>query len=127
MNEVRDGMSQYRSRLPTAPELEQRSAAYFAACDEAGRRYTRPGLLVALGITEPVAQRWLGQSGGRADVLRRGLLRVMDDLEQRDDAKSLFLLKQPCYGGYRDKPEDAPQARPAMDVRVCFQGEDYGR
>ena len=121
-------MVQYRSRLPTAAELEQRSAAYFAACDEAGRRYTRPGLLVALGITEPVAQRWLGQSGQRADVLRRGLLRVLDDLEQRDDPKSLFLLKQACYGGYRDKPEDTPAAAgQTMDVRVCFQGEDYGR
>ena len=112
---------------PSLAALERRAEGYFAACDEAGRRYTRPGLLVALGITEEAAQVWLGQHGERAELLRRGLLRVQDDLEQRDDAKSLFLLKQPCYGGYRDKPEEtAPKGGGALEVRVCFRGEDYG-
>ena len=115
-----------RKGAPTVADLEARSQAYFDACDQTGRRYTRPGLLVALGITEATAQAWLGKRGGRAEVLRRGLLRVMDDLEQRDDAKSLFLLKQPCYGGYRDKPEDTGGGG-ALEVRVCFQGADYGQ
>ena len=117
-----------REREPDAEELAHRSAAYFAACDETDRRYTRPGLLVALGITEKRAEAWLkseSDRGGRTTVLRQGLLRVMDDLEQRDDAKSLFLLKQACYGGYRDKPEDGKGG--AAEVRICFQGEDYGK
>lgn len=116
-----------RKGPPSVQALERRAEAYFDACDQAARRYTRPGLLVALGITEDTARTWLGQHGERADLLRRGLLRVMDDLEQRDDAKSLFLLKQPCYGGYRDKPEEnVSKGGGALEVRVCFRGEDYG-
>lgn len=119
-----------REKQADIQELERRGCAYFDGCDAAGRRYTRPGLLVALGIDEETAQAWLadrsGKRRGEAEVLRRGLLRVVDDLEQREDAKSLFLLKQPCYGGYRDKPEEGGKGG-AVDVRVCFQGADFGK
>ncbi len=102
--------------------------AYFDACDEAGRRYTRPGLLLALDLTEEEAQLWLTDKkfAPQAAELRRGLMRIIDALEQRDDTRSLFLLKQPCYGGYRDKPDEGKGG--VVEVRISFQeeGAQYG-
>ena len=49
--------------------------------------------------------------------------RIQDDLEQRTDTMSLFRLKQPCYGGYTDKPSnDGGQ----LNVNITFGGGDSG-
>ena len=117
-------------RRQDAAALRAQCDAYFDACDAAGRRYTRPGLFVALDLTEETAQAWLEDDSKKyaplAAELRRGLLRIVDALEQRDDNRSLFLLKQPCYGGYRDKPTEDSSG--TMEVRVSFQGagDTYG-
>lgn len=114
-----------------APEdFRARCEGYFASCDQEGRRYTRPGLLVALGLSEKRAEALLkirkGKNAAQAETLRNGLLRIIDSLEQREDPKSLFLLKQPCYGGYREKPEESGGG--TLDVKISFQGgEQFGR
>ena len=56
------------------------------------------------------------------EVVGGAMDRIRDELEQGQGNVSLLLLKQPCYGGYTDKPE----SRPAGPVRVIFGGEKGG-
>lgn len=118
-------------RIPPAEDFRAKCRGYFDACDQEGRRYTRPGLLVALDLSERRAEGLLHSKGSKyseqAEILRKGLLRIIDALEQREDSKSLFLLKQPCYGGYREKPEESGGGG-TLDVKISFQGgEEFGR
>ena len=51
---------------------------------------------------------------------------IRDEMEQGKDSVSVFLLKQPCYGGYADKP--APEEKGGGGLHVSFGGEgkEYG-
>lgn len=92
----------------TGEELERLCGSYFAQCGEEGKKYTRPGLILHLGISEEIFDAWAGNAGGKYPeaslVLKKAILQMRDDLEQRSDTMSLFRLKQSCYGGYTDRP-----------------------
>ena len=105
-------------------ELEGRCGEYFARCEEDGRKSTRPGLMLALGLTEERFSAWLCNEEGRypeeSEVLQRAMLRMRDELEQRSDTKSVFLLKQRCYGGYTDRPGE--ETGREVKIAVTFGG-----
>ncbi|SBW02323.1 conserved hypothetical protein [uncultured Eubacteriales bacterium] len=110
----------------TREELETRVKQYFDYCDENGRKYTKPGLILYLDISEDTFDNWLNNDGGKYTelfgVLKRAMVRMRDDLEQRGDTMSLFRLKQACYGGYSDRPtEDSGQG---IKVAVSFGAGD---
>ena len=110
---------------PTKAAAERRIREYMAQCDERGRRPTRPGLRVALGVNEEeMAAIEAGRGNWKElrEVVGRAMDQIRDELEQGSGNVSLLLLKQPCYGGYVDKPE--PQA--AGPLRVIFGGEKGG-
>lgn len=119
----REGAVEY-----TKEELEDKCKAYFALCDDDGKKYTKPGLILYLNLPEDTFDGWLRDEEGKyaelSGVLKKAMIRMRDDLEQRNDTMSLFRLKQPCYGGYSDRPtEDKGQG---IRVSVRF-GQDDGK
>lgn len=110
----------------TGEELEVLCGRYFDHCDETGRKYTKPGLVLHLGLPEETFDAWLRDEDGKytehSGVLKRAMIRMRDDLEQRNDTMSLFRLKQPCYSRYLDRPaEDGGQG---LQVSVSFGKSD---
>lgn len=106
-----------------SPEgLESKCKQYFSICDDDGKKYTLPGLILYLDIAESTFHLWVsddkGDYGELSKVLKKAILRMRDDLEQRADTMSLFRLKQCCYGGYSDRPvEDSGHG---IQVNVSF-------
>ena len=113
-----------RTSYYTAPELDQACADYFADCDANGRRPTKPGLLLWLGVTEREWSVWEeGEPGYKRHpaVCKKALLEIRDRLEQRTDTAAIFLLKQKAYGGYSDRPE--ANTAGGIKIQVSF-GKD---
>lgn len=110
----------------TPEQLENKCNQYFSSCEEGGRKYTQPGLILFLGIAESTFNVWLNNDKGKytevSEVLKKAMLRMRDDLEQRGDTMSLFRLKQPCYGGYADRP--CEEVGGGISVSVSFGGEE---
>lgn len=110
---------------PSRAAAERRIRDYLAGCDEKGRRPTRPGLRAALGVSEAemeAIEAGRGRWKELREVVGRAMDRIRDELEQGSGNVSLLLLKQPCYGGYTDKP----QAQSSGPLRVIFGGEKGG-
>ena len=112
--------------LYTPERLEERCNSYFADCTERDRKPTRPGLCLWLDISEDTFKNYERGEGGYKRLsppIKKAMQRIQDDLEQRTDTMSLFRLKQPCYGGYTDKPSnDSGQ----LNVNITFGGGDAG-
>lgn len=87
-------------------EFDRRCQEYLAICKNAGRRPTKPGLAIHLGVTSGTLDKWEKSGEERHKAYTESIKKVMDaisdELQQGKDAMSVFLLKQPCYGGYRD-------------------------
>lgn len=115
------------NEITMEPEaLEGFCAAYFEKCEKDEKNPTKPGLAVYLGISVDTYDRWAKNEDGRhakhAAVLKKAEAIMSDLLQQRKDTMALFLLKQPCYGGYADKqPEDSNQI---LHVKVTFGGKN---
>lgn len=106
----------------TKEELETKCNQYFSQCNDDGKKYTKPGLILYLDVAESTFHLWVsndkGKYGEASSVLKRAMLRMQDDLEQRNDTMSLFRLKQPCYGGYADRPRE--ESGGEVKILVCF-------
>lgn len=107
-------------------ELEGYCAAYFEKCEAEGKNPTKPGLAVYLGISVDTYDRWMKNEDSRhtkhAAVLKKAEAMMSDLLQQRKDTMALFLLKQPCYGGYTDKQAD--DGNQVLRVKVTFGGKN---
>lgn len=112
-----------------ALEIEEIATKYFEACAMTGRRPSKPGLALALNVSVDTMDRWLKPADSekadrhkeRRAVIKKALARMSDELQQRTDSMALFLLKQPCYGGYTDKPQ-GDGAGDTLHVKVTFGG-----
>ena len=113
--------------LFTPEELEAKLGEYLDKCREEGKRPTRPGIRLALNISEDTLLRYEGGEGNYGELarpLKRAMDRIQDELEQGKDSMNIFLLKQPCYGGYADKP--ANDWDRTVNVNISFGGESGG-
>lgn len=73
--------------------VRRKMGAYFEQCDQEGKKYTYPGLQVALGVSREVMEEWSrDRKLGRDLELARAKIR--DGLEQREDQMALFLRRQ---------------------------------
>lgn len=112
-----------------ALEIEEIATRYFEACAMTGRRPSKPGLALALNVSVDTMDRWLKPSDSektdkhkeRRAVIKKALARMSDELQQRTDSMALFLLKQPCYGGYTDKPANE-HSGDQVHIKVTFGG-----
>lgn len=106
-------------------ELEGYCMAYFEWCKAAAKEPTKPGLAVYIGISVDTYDRWVANQDGRhakhAAVLKKAQAVMSDRLQQRKDTMALFLLKQPCYGGYSDAQAD--KGNQVLHVKVSFGGK----
>jgi hypothetical protein len=90
-------------------DLEQEVNEYFQKCLDDGKRATKPGLAVHLGISTATYDRWINATDKphkkHSAILKKAELIMSDRLQQESGAMAIFLSKQPCYGGLSDKQE----------------------
>lgn len=127
MNKDKRGQDWRKGQLKYTPEeLEKKCSQYFSQCDDDDKKYTQPGLILFLDIAESTFNLWVSDDKGKytevSKVLKRAMLRMRDDLEQRGDTMSLFRLKQGCYGGYSDRPQE--DSGHGIQVNVSFGSGD---
>lgn len=93
-------------RIP-GEELAEMIKQYLDQCEQNGKRATKPGLAVFCGISVDTYDKWKANKDGKytkqAAVIKRAELVMSDRLQQESNASAIFLLKQPCYGGYSDR------------------------
>lgn len=110
-------------------DLDSKCESYFAHCKEVDRFPTKPGLALWIGISVDTYDKWCkGEGSGHkalAAILKKAEARMSDDLQQRKDTMALFLLKQPCYGGYADKQQDTGSN--AISINVSFGNESKSK
>lgn len=125
------GRGQGESKHLYTPEtLAERCDEYFNRCEADGKRPTRPGLCLWLDLSIDTLRRYeegKGRYGELAGAVKKAMLRMQDALEQREDSKSIFLLKQPCYGGYSDRPGDDKGGNVQVNITFGGQAEKYGK
>ena len=114
----------------TADELEQKTKEYFAYCDkqEPKRRYTQPGLALHLDMTVDTINEWFKNTEGKysavSGIIKKAYARMSDAFQQEDKAMPLFLLKQPCYGGYADRQDNTGDGQ--ININLSF-GKNNGK
>lgn len=106
-------------------EVERLCEEYIQRCADTGRRATKPGLALYIGISTDTMDRWLKAEDERhkqyTAAIKKAFDCMSDELQQGKDAVSIFLLKQPCYGGYSDR--DGGNLPDHIKVTVSFGGD----
>lgn len=132
----------FAERKLSPDELADGISAYFNDCESQGKRPTKPGLCVFLGISTSTWDNWLREGEGKAvkrDLksgetgehrfaayvwpMKRAMQVIADGLEQRTDTMAMFLLKQQHYGGYTDRG-DSTAGGGVMSINLTF-GETH--
>lgn len=112
----------FHERKLSPSQLADGIDAYFAACKSCNVKPTKPGLCTALGISTSTWDNWVreGEGKGKEYVwpMKKAMQVIADALEQRTDTMALFLLKQPCYGGYTDRADGRQGGN--LSVTVSF-------
>ena len=89
------------------------------------RKPTKAGLCLALGVDEERFDKMANgeepYSKAHKKAIEQARLAVRDALEQRTDTVSIFLLKQPFYGGYSDKQAETGGG---LTIQVQVTGVD---
>jgi len=119
-----------------AQELEAKCAGYLSYCEEGNKKPTWQGLAGALKVTSDTLDKWYKGGNGTADpaiseVLKKTADIMSDKLQQRTDSMSIFLLKNPKYGGFTDRPDMASSGLIAINVSFGNADEkivaEYGK
>lgn len=115
----------------TARELAGMVDAYLAECEAAQEPPTRQGFCRRVGVTLGTLERWDADEAyteHSREIARIGLAcGHFWEKEPLKDPKlanfAMFMLRQPCYGGYRDKPDQA------VSVTIAARGAriNWGR
>lgn len=97
----------------TVAEVRQMVDAYLSECEQEQMPPTRQGFCQRWGVGLRTLENWDNDdlySEHAAEIARVGLAcgQYWERAPLSDPRLanfSMFMLKQPCYGGYRDKPE----------------------
>ena len=103
----------------TPDQLDVKCNEYFAKCDEMGRRYTQPGLALHLDINTDTLNEWFKDKdryNGLSVIIKKAYDRMSDAFQQENQSMALFLLKQPCYGGYADRVDNTSGGLVAINI-----------
>lgn len=106
-------------------DLEQEVNEYFQMCLDEGKRATKPGLAVHLGISTATYDRWIKATDKphkkHAAILKKAELIMSDRLQQETNASAIFMLKQACYGGLTDK-QDSESGGNKITIDILSNG-----
>ena len=115
--------NQRNRKYATAADLEAKCDEYFAACDEKGALYGEAGLALYLRVTISTLRDWYDGKVCQdlQEPIQMAYLRIQSQMESGFQyqekgmvTKSIFLMKQPRFGGYQDKIE----AKQDISVKV---------
>ena len=118
-----------------APEaLEAELAAYFKSVDAAGGIATEQGLANYLGVSVHSLRNWY--DGERCEDLkeptRKAYAQMADRFQQlilRGEKNlvsfAIFMLKQPRFGGYRDRDDTKPETKINISFGANMDEKDF--
>ena len=110
------GKAAKKGRKGLSPkEILEKYTEYLDSCDEEDRRPTWEGFAEFINISSAILldsmklKDEVGKEADRemADALQKIQDSIVNRLMQRNDAMATFLIKQPRYGGYNDKPTNS--------------------
>lgn len=101
-------------KYATAADLRAKCDEYFALCDEKGLLYGEAGLALHLDVAIETLRAWY--DGKKCEDLQHTVQRAYLQIQSQMESgwqyqekgmvtKSIFLMKQPRFGGYQDKIE----------------------
>ena len=112
-------------KYPDVGELYAKIDEYFEHCAANKKRPNKQGLAGYLGVVSDTLTEWAnnpdGKYGELSVAIKKAYDRISDLLQQRTDAMAIISVKQPCYGGFVDKPNDTQDVR--INVKLSFDGK----
>ncbi len=124
-----------RPRKYSPNEILEKYTEYLDLCDEAERRPTWEGFAEFVGISSAALLDSLNNKveegktaeSEMAEVLQKIQDSIVNRLMQRNDAMATFLIKQPRYGGYNDKPVISGGGEPVkVEFHIRGIGDESG-
>jgi hypothetical protein len=124
-----------RPRKDSPKEILEKYAEYLELCDEAERRPTWEGFAEFVGISSAALldslnfkdEEGKAEKSEMAEALQKIQDSIVNRLMQRNDAMATFLIKQPRYGGYNDKPATPGGNEPVkVEFHIRGVGEESG-
>ncbi|NCB52729.1 MAG: hypothetical protein EOM54_12770 [Clostridia bacterium] len=112
-------------RFYTVKSLETKVNAYFASCAEENKKPNKQGLAVYLNVFSETLDDWAKESAfpGFSPVIKKAFNRMSDLFQQRTDSMAMISVRQPCYGGFVDKPAVSADSL-RIEVKIDGCGAD---
>ena len=111
-------------KYPDVGELYAKIEEYFAYCEANKKHPNKQGLAAYLGVVSDTLTEWAnnpdGKYGELSVAIKKAYDRMSDLLQQRTDAMAIISLKQPCYGGFIDRPKDTQDIQ--INVKLKLDG-----
>jgi len=107
----------------TRAGLETKVNDYFENCLKENRKPNKQGLAVYLNVESETIDEWAGRDNKFSPLIRKAYNRMSDMFQQRTDSMAMLSIKQPCYGGFIDKPT-ASADKMKIDVKISGAGAD---
>jgi hypothetical protein len=109
-----------RPRKYTPDVLQAKVNGYFEYCKDNNRKANQQGLSVYLDICLDTINEWVRNEDNKypefSETIKKAFSRMSDEFQQRTDAMAIISLKQPCYGGFVDRPDTS-----AKDVNITVK------
>lgn len=111
----------------SAEEINKFCLDYFEYCLENKRKPTLEGLAGKMDITSETLKIWINankEDSGEvynpdvSSALKKAMDYITDELQQGNDAMSVFRLKQPHYGGYTDKQQVEANNTHKLEIKI---------
>ena len=130
------GKAAKKGRKGLSPkEILEKYTEYLDSCDEEDRRPTWEGFAEFIDISSAIlldSMKLKDEDGKAAEQeMAEALQKIQDSivnrLMQRNDAMATFLIKQPRYGGYNDKPANSGGNETVkVEFHISGIGEECG-
>ena len=131
-----DKSGKFFEKTLTPQQVVEGCEEFLRLCDEHNIKVRLPGLWSRLGISEETWMEWLKAGDGKAKKdgqrgmgginsayvfpVKKALYEIRDRLERENTPMAVFLLKQPAYGGYTDRPPAQSQQGGNTTIVLSF-------